>query len=55
MKFFSSGEKMRNPSDHQGKKERVKKSEQEQVRHILQKNVCCMCKVFSLLIRPIVV
>ena len=35
--FFSGGEKMRNPSGHQGEIERVKKSEQQQVRHYLHK------------------
>ena len=35
--FFSGGEKMRNPSGHQGENERVKKSEQQQVRHFLHK------------------
>ena len=35
--FFSGGEKMRNPSGHQGENERVKKSEQQQVRHFLRK------------------
>ena len=34
---FSGGEKMRNPSGHQGENERVKKSEQQQVRHFLRK------------------
>ena len=46
MKFFSGGEKIRNPSDHQGKKERVKKSEQEQVRHFLQKTCVACAKLF---------
>ena len=34
---FSGGEKMRNPSGHQGENERVKKIEQQQVRHFLHK------------------
>ena len=34
---FSSDEKIRNPTGHQGENERVKKSEQQQVRHFLYK------------------
>ena len=36
-KFFSVGEKMKNPSSHQGDNERVKKREQQQVRDFLHK------------------
>ena len=35
--FFSGGEKIRNPSGHQGENDRVKKSEQRQVRRFLHK------------------
>ena len=35
--FLSGGEKMRNPGGHQGENERVKKSEQQQIRHLLHK------------------
>ena len=34
---FSSDEKIRNPSSHQGENERVKNSEKQQVRHFLHK------------------
>ena len=37
--------KMRNPSGHQGENERVKKSEQQQVRHFLRKT--CNWEVFG--------
>ena len=36
-KSHSGGEKMRNPSGHQGENERAKKSEQQQLRHFLHK------------------